>query len=156
MDLKEILIVVEKSPIFRKISRILQDLGYLVILAPNALSACGDLHSYQFDLILVSLVCNEADKLNLMRWARKSSPQTKLIVVGNPNLTLPAEVFQIEVEDYLLMPFTAMELFTRVDRCLNGNRFVRGSNEEKTEQINANVLNSFRHKIRNIHNGLLS
>jgi PleD family two-component response regulator len=156
MDLKEILIVVEKSPIFRKISRILQDLGYLVILAPNAPSACGDLHSYQFDLILVSLVCNEADKLNLMRWARKSSPQTKLIVVGNPNLTLPAEVFQIEVDDYLLMPFTAMELFTRVDRCLNGNRFVRGSNEEKTEQINANVLNSFRHKIRNTHNGLLS
>jgi PleD family two-component response regulator len=78
MDLKEILIVDEKSPIFRKISRILQDLGYLVILALNALSACGDLHSYQFDLILFSLVGNEANKLNLMRWARKSSSQTKL------------------------------------------------------------------------------
>jgi PleD family two-component response regulator len=136
MDLKEILIVDEKSSILRKISPILQDLGYLDILAQNALSACGDLHSYQFDLILVSLVCNEADKLNLVRWARKSSPQTKLIVVGNPNLTLPAEVFQLEVDDYLLMPFTAMELFTRVDRGLNGNRVDRGNTEEKAEQIN--------------------
>jgi hypothetical protein len=91
-----------------------------------------------------------------MRWARKSSPQIKRIVVENPHLTLPAEVFQLEVEDYLLMPFTAMELFTRVDRCFNGNRVDRGNTEEKAEQINANAVNSFRHKIRNIHIGLLS
>jgi DNA-binding response OmpR family regulator len=156
MELKEILLVDEKSPILGNISRILQDWGYLVMVAPDAMTALENVQNFQFDLIVVSLGGNEVDKLNLMRWARRSSPQSKLIVVGSPKSTLPVEVFQFEVDDYLLAPFTAMELSTRVDRCLNDNNVVPGNPEEKADLINGSVLNSLIFKIRNIHNGLLS
>jgi DNA-binding response OmpR family regulator len=156
MELKEILLMDEKSPILGNSSRILQKWGYLVILAPDAMTALENVQNFQFDLIVVSMGGNEVDKLNLMRWARKISPQAKLIVVGNPSMTLPVEIFQVEVDDYLPAPFTAMELSMRVDRCLNGDKVVQGNLRDKADLINGNVMNSLRLKIRNIHNGLLS
>jgi DNA-binding response OmpR family regulator len=153
MELKEILLVDDKSPILGNIGRILQNWGYLVVLAPDAMTALENVQIFQFDLIVVSLGGNEGDKLNLLRWARRSSPPAKLIVVGNPSTTLPVEVFQVEVDDYLLPPFSAMELSERVDRCLHGDKV---NPKEKVDLINGKVLNSLRLKIRNIHNGLLA
>ena len=158
MELREILLVDEKSPIVGNISCILQDRGYLVMLAPDAMTAFEDVENYHFDLILVSLGGNEIEKLNLMRRAKRSSPQAKLIVVGNPNMTIPVEGFKFEVDDYLLAPFTAMELSMRVERCLRGDNdnVVQGIPEEKADVINGLMLNSLRFKFRFIHNGLLS
>ena len=119
MELKEILIVDEQFPMLANIQRILQDWGYSVILAPDARSALEKLPGHHFDLLLVSLNGYEEDKLNLLRWARRSSAQPKLMVVGYAKVTLPMEVFRIKVDDYILPPFTAKELSTRVDRCLN-------------------------------------
>jgi DNA-binding response OmpR family regulator len=156
MELKEILLVDEESPILRDIGRILQNWGYLVVLAPDARTALENVQKSQFDLILVSLGGNEGDKLNLVRWARRISPPTKLIVVGNPRTILPVEVFQVEVDDYFLPPFSAMELAIRVDRCLHGDKVVQGNPQDTADLINGKVLNSLKLKICNIHNGLLS
>jgi DNA-binding response OmpR family regulator len=156
MELKEILLVDEKSPILGNIGRILQNWGYLVMLAPDARTALENVQNSQLDLIVVSLGDNEGDKLNLMRWARRIYPQAKLIVVGNPSTTLPVEVFQVEVDDYLLPPFSAMELSVRVDRCLHGDKVIQGNPKDKVDLINGKVLKSLSLKIRNIHNGLLA
>ena len=127
----------------------------MVTLAPNARSALEELPGHRFDLLLVSLNGYEEDKLNLLRWARRSSAQPKLMVVGYAKVTLPMDVFRIKVDDYILPPFTAQELSTRVDRCLNGGKAIPDSTETRDEHI-ANVINSFKKEIGNIHNGLLS
>ena len=127
----------------------------MVTLAPNARSALEELPGHRFDLLLVSLNGYEEDKLNLLRWARRSSAQPKLMVVGYAKVTLPMDVFRIKVDDYILPPFTAQELSTRVDRCLNGGKVIPDTTETRDEHI-ANVINSFKKEIGNIHNGLLS
>ena len=155
MELKEILIVDEHFPMLEDLQRMIQERGYLVILALNALSALDELSDHKFDVILVSLKGYEKDKLNLLRWARRRSSQSKLIVVGYAKMTLPLDVFQIQVDDYILAPFTAKQLATRVDLCLNSDKEVLDIVEAKIDHI-GNVLNSFKQKILNIHNGLLS
>jgi len=119
METKEILLVDAKTPITSAIGFILQSRGYLVTLAPDAETAAAELDNYCFNLMLVYLTGHEKDKLALMRQAKQRSPRTKIMVVGNPRiLPLPNEVFQTEMEDYMLTPFTASELCRRVERCL--------------------------------------
>ena len=155
MELKEILIVDEQFPMLENLQRILLDWGYVVILAPNTRAALEALPGHRFDLILVSLNGYEEDKLNLLRWARRNSAQPKLMVVGYAKVTLPMEVFRIKVDDYLLPPFTAQELYSRVERCLNKDEVTLDITETGDERLD-NILNSFEQEVVNIHNGLLA
>jgi len=155
MEHKEILIVDEQFPMLENVKRILQDQGYSVLPAPDALSALEELPGHRFDLIMVSLNGYEKDKLNLLKWAGRYSAQSKLIVVGYAKVTLPMDVFQIKVDDYILPPFTAVELSTRVDRCLNGNKVVPELDDTGCAH-GGNVVHSPIHEILHIHNGLLS
>ena len=155
MQAKEILIVDEQFPMLDHIQRILQDWGYTVTLAPDARLAQHELAGHHFDLILVSLNGYEKEKLNLLRRARKMSSRSRLMVVGYAKVTLPMEVFQIRVEDYILPPFTARELSTRVDRCLKDHEIIAESSENGAEHIGS-VVNTFKQEILSIHNSLLS
>ncbi len=155
MEIKEILIVDEQFPMLANIQRILQDWGYVVKLAADARAALEELPDHRFDLLLVSLNGYEEDKLNLLRWAGRSSAQPKLMVVGYAKVTLPMEVFRIKVDDYVLPPFTAQELSTRVNRCLNGGKVIPDITETRDEHF-GKVINSFQREIDNIHHGLLS
>jgi DNA-binding response OmpR family regulator len=155
MELKEILIVDDEFPMLEDLQCMLQERGHSVILAFDALSALDELSGHQFDVILVSLNGHEKDKLNLLRWARRRSSQCKLIVVGYAEVTLPIDVFQIQVDDYILAPFTVMELSNRVDRCLNSDKDIMDIVEAEIDHI-GNMLSSFKQKILSIHNGILS
>ena len=156
MEPKSILLIGEQSPAMGKVSGILKDWGYRVSPAPEALTTWEDAQKLHFDLILVSLEGNEADKLQLMRRAKRRSPRAKLVVVGHPDMTLPREGFRVKVDDYLFASFSAREVSTRVARCLRGDKVVRHNPEDKADAINGQVLNSLRFKIRDLHNGLLS
>jgi DNA-binding response OmpR family regulator len=159
MKLKEILLVDEKVPISSAISFILQSKGYLVMLAPNAETACENLDNYFFDLMLVYLTGYEKDKLDLLRQANRRSPQTKVMIVANPRkMTLPLEAFRVEVEDYLLMPFSTLELCRRVNHCLHQSKVFQPESvfEGRGGKINEQVLNSLRIKFGGIHNTLFS
>jgi len=126
MKLKEILLVDGKVPIISAISFILQSNGYLVMQAPDAETASKDLDNYCFDLMLVYLNGYEKDKLDLLRQANRRSPQTKVMIVANPQrMTLPLEAFQVEVDDYLLTPFSAPELCRRVNHCLPPSKILK-------------------------------
>jgi DNA-binding response OmpR family regulator len=159
MSLKEILLVDEKAPISSAISFILQSKGYLVMLAPDAVTASEDLDNYYFDLMLVYLNGYEQEKLALLRQAKGRSPQTKVMIVANPQkMTLPLEAFQMRVDDYLLTPFSAPELCRRVNRCLHQSKNLKPESvlEGRGGTINRQILNSLRLKFFDMHNTLFS
>ena len=152
MKLKEILLVDEKVPISSAIDFILQSKGYLVMLAPDAVTASEDLDNYCFDLMLVYLTGYEKDKLDLLRQANRRSPQTKVMIAANPQkMTLPLKAFQLEVDDYLLTPFSALELCRRVKHCLNQGKILQPESvfEGWGRTINEPLLNSLRLEIGN-------
>lgn len=159
MKITEILLVDEKVPISSAIGFILQAKGYLVMLAPDAETASKDLDNYCFDLMLVYLNGYEKDKLDLLRQANRRSPQTKVMIVANPQtMTLPLEAFQMEVDDYLLAPFSALDLCRRVNHCLHHRRILKPESlfEGRGGTINERVWNSLRLKLYNINNNLFS
>ena len=159
MKLTEILLVDEKVPINSAIGFILQTKGYLVMLAPDTETASKELDNYSFDLMLVYLNGYEKDKLDLLRQANRRSPQTKVMIVANPQrMTLPLEAFQMEVDDYLLTPFSALELCRRVKHCLNQSKILKPESvfEGRGGTINERVWNSLRLKLYNINNNLFS
>lgn len=158
MELKEILLVDERTPIISAIGYILQSKGYQVVLAPDAETALEELNNYYFDMLLVYLAGCESDKLDLLREAKKRAPWTKVMLAGNPRkLTMPIEAFQVEVDDYLLTPFDAGELCRRVKQCLNKTEVLRPETcSEKTVVINERVLEALRLKFCDIQNTLLS
>jgi DNA-binding response OmpR family regulator len=159
MKIREILLVDKHTPITSAVGFALQCRGYMIMLAPDAATAFEDIKNYDFDLILVGLNGYEAEKIEFLRQAKKRSPDSKIMVLGNPQtMVFPIETFRIEVDDYLVTPFTAPELCLRVGRCL-GRGESEGDNAgpgDKPEKINQRVLDSLKLKIRNMHNTIYS
>jgi DNA-binding response OmpR family regulator len=159
MEIKEILLVDGKAPISAAISFILQSHGYLVMLAPDAETASADMGNYCFDLMLVYLNGYERDKLDLIRQTNRRCPQTKIMIVANPQrMTLPLEAFQMEVDEYLLAPFSVPELCRRVGRCLHPTKIPQPESvfEGRGGMINGRILNSLRLKFFDVDNTLFS
>jgi len=154
MKFKEILLVDGKVPIISAIGFILQSNGYLIVRAPDAETASEDLDNYCFDLIIVYLTGYEKDKINLLWQVNWRSPQTKVMIVANPQrMPLPLEAFQMAVDDYLLTPFSAPELCRRVNQCLHRSKILKPESvfEGRGGKINERVLNSLRLKFYNIN-----
>lgn len=158
MSLQEILLVDEKAPITSALSFILQSNGYLVMLAPDAVTASEDLDNYCFDLMLVYLNGYDQDKLDLLRQAKMRCPQTKVMIAANPRkTTLPLEAFQVEVDDYLLTPFSLSELCRRVKHCLHHSKILKPKSvfEGRGATVNKLLFNLLRLKFYDIDNKLL-
>ena len=159
MAIREILLVDKKTPVISAAACALQCRGYLIMLAPDALTACEDIENYDIDLIMVSLNGYEADKLDLLRQAKRKAPQPKVMVLGNPQtMVYPLKTFRIEVDDYLVTPFTAPELCLRVGKCLGNNRAVdeKVNQGEKTDTFNQCMPHLLKSKIRTMRNAVYS
>ncbi|MDI6853927.1 MAG: hypothetical protein QME75_10055 [Deltaproteobacteria bacterium] len=158
MGIREILLVDQQTPITSAVGFALQCRGYMIMLAPDAATAFEDIKNYCFDLILVGLNGYEAEKIDFLRQAKKRSPESKLMVLGNPQtMVFPIETFRIEVDDYLVTPFTVPQLCLRVEKCLrNGEAENIAGIESKPRKINKRVLDSLKLKIRNMHNTIYS
>jgi signal transduction histidine kinase len=63
--------------------------------------------------------------VDVLKRAKRLNPEVKLMVVsGNHEVTFPPEAYQIEVDDYLLMPISPTELWRRVSKCLESLEIV--------------------------------
>ena len=53
--------------------------------------------------------------------AKKINPLTKIMLITNRlDLTFPLEAYDIEIDDYIIMPVSAGEFWGRVGNCLDG------------------------------------
>jgi DNA-binding response OmpR family regulator len=122
MEIKEILLVDAKAPINLAFSFILASNGYLIAIAPDVETAWEEMDNYHFDLIIIYLNGYESEKIHFLQLLKRKAPQQKVMAIGNPrNNMLPLEVFQLELDDYLLLPFDAGDLCRRVAGCLEKN-----------------------------------
>ena len=54
--------------------------------------------------------------------AKKINPLTKIMLITNRlDLTFPLEAYDIEIDDYIIMPVSAGEFWRRVENCLDGS-----------------------------------
>ncbi len=115
----EILLLGDGSHLFRTIAWVLEYKGYAVRAAASPEAALEALVKKNYDLVLAKLNMGELDGIEVLKRAKRLNPEVKVMVVsGNHEVTFPREAYQIEVDDYLLMPVSPTELWRRVSHCL--------------------------------------
>jgi len=114
----DILLMGDGSHLFRTIAWVLEYKGYKVRVAASPETALEALVKKNYDLVIGKLNTGELDGIEVLKRAKRLNPDVKVMVVSsNHEVTFPREAYQIEVDDYLLMPVSPTELWRRVSRC---------------------------------------
>jgi two-component system sensor histidine kinase/response regulator len=115
----EILLLGDGSHLFRTIGWVLEYKGYRVRAAASPEAALEALVKKNFDLVIAKLTGEVSDGLDVLKRAKKLNPEVKVMVVsGNHETVFPLEAYQLEIDDYILMPISPAELWRRVNQCL--------------------------------------
>ncbi len=117
----EILLIGDGSHLFRTMGWVLEYKGFSVRATGSPEAALEALVKKNYDLVIAKLSREEMEYLEVLKRARRMNPEVKVMVVsGNHEVTFPLEAYEIEFDDYLLMPVSPTELWRRVNNCLEG------------------------------------
>ena len=98
---------------------VLEYKGYWVRSAVGLEAAIEALVKKNYGLVLAKFSSGAIDNVRLLRRTKQLNPEMKIILMGHKqNPAFPWEAYRIEVDDYLLMPISPIELWHRVNRCL--------------------------------------
>jgi signal transduction histidine kinase len=157
MTPQQILLLGDGSHLFRTIGWVLEYKGFRVKAAASPEAAIEALVKKNFDLVIARVTMGEGDGIEVLKRAKKFNPRVKVMVVsGNHDLTFPREAYEIEVDDYLLMPISPLELWRRVSNCLAVAAEAAQSPEERSREINAGAWNRLVLMFHDIRGGLVS
>ena len=118
MAKSEILLLGDGSQPFRTIGWVLEYKGFSIkaLMGPEA--ALEALVKKNYDLIIARLSWEENDNLIVLRQAKKINPLTKVMLVTDRlDLAFPLEAYNIDIDDYIIMPISAGEFWRRVENC---------------------------------------
>lgn len=117
----EILLLGDGSHSVRTMGWVLEYKGFSIkaLIGPEA--ALEALVQKNYDLIIAKLSREKKDDLTVLRQARKINPLTKVMLITDRlDLAFPLEAYNIDIDDYIIMPISAGEFWRRVENCLSG------------------------------------
>jgi signal transduction histidine kinase len=118
---EDILIVNDGSPFLQTIGLILAEKGHRTCVTDSPLEALAELARKYFRLVIVKLPGKTAESLVLLNAVKALNPEATLIILGE-DARLPAEAFQLAVDDYILLPCRPVEVWRRITSCLKVRR----------------------------------
>lgn len=120
-----ILLVGEGTHLLRSIGWILDYKGFAVKVADSAEAALEALVKKNYDLVIGKLNPDDREILDILERAKRLNPEVKVMVISaNGEATFPLEAYEVEVDDYILMPVSPTELWRRVSQCLEDKEVV--------------------------------
>jgi DNA-binding response OmpR family regulator len=121
MAKSEILLLDDGSHPFRTMGWVLEYKGFSIKALRGSEAALEALVKKNYDLIIAKLSRKEKDNLTVLRQAKKINPLTKVMLITDRlDLAFPLEAYDIDIDDYLIMPISAGEFWRRVENCLDG------------------------------------
>jgi signal transduction histidine kinase len=115
----DILLIGGGANLLKTIRWVLEYKGFAVKVAASPEAALEALVKKNYDLVLAKLATDDQETLGILARAKQLNPGVKLLALsGNNHAIFPLEAYQVEVDDYLLMPVSPSELWRRVSRCL--------------------------------------
>jgi signal transduction histidine kinase len=114
---EEILIVNDGSLLLKMMAALLENKGYNLCLTDSPEEALVQLSTRNVSLAVIKIDGQQSDRLAAMHMVKELNDDTRLIVVGEQE-RLPAEIFEIEAEDYVILPCRIAEVWQRLSRCL--------------------------------------
>ncbi len=117
-DIK-ILVVDDESVVIKSCKRILEAEGYSIDGASGGREAIISMEQKAYDFVITDLKMPEVDGITLIRWIRKSRPDTGvLIITGFPSQETIKEALELGIIDYVPKPFTPAVLTDVVSRAV--------------------------------------
>ena len=115
----DILLIGDGTNLLKTIGWVLDYKGFAVKVTASPEAALEALVKKNYDLVIAKLTTDDRESLDILKRAQRLNPEIKIMVVsGNRDAIFPLEAYQIEVDDYLLMPVSPPELWRRVRYCL--------------------------------------
>jgi two-component system sensor histidine kinase/response regulator len=119
MARQDILLIGDGTNLLKTIAWVLDYKGFAVKVTASPEAGLEALVKKNYDLVIAKLTTGGRESLDILKRAKRLNPEVKIMVVsGNNDAIFPLEAFQVEVDDYLLMPVSPPELWRRVNRCL--------------------------------------
>ena len=114
-----VLMLAEDSHLYRKLGRVLEQRGCRVLRPGPDATQEEAIHIRQFDLILAQVNRERGEELAVLKQVKRLHPQVRVVLCSRDGESaFPLEAYQLEVDDYLLMPCRLAELWRRVAACL--------------------------------------
>ena len=115
----DILLIGDGNNLLKTIGWVLDYKGFAVKVTASPEAALEAMVRKNYDLVIARLTTDDLESLEILKRARRLNPEVKIMVVsGNNAAIFPLEAYEIEVDDYLLMPVSPPELWRRVSHCL--------------------------------------
>ena len=151
-DIK-ILVVDDEAVVRRSCTRILETEGYKIDSASGGREAILTMEKKPYDFVITDLKMPEVDGLTLIKWIRKSKPDTGiLIITGYPSQETIKDALELGIIDYVPKPFTPAVLIDVVGRAIEWKRETVPSEEKKEEEFPPSMIAELDRMIKSYRN----
>lgn len=147
---EEILIVNDGSLLLKMMGGLLQNKGYQISLTDSPEEALMWLSTRHIVLVVMKLNGQPNDRLAVTHMVKELNGGAKLIILGEA-AHLPAEIFEVGADDYVLLPCRAAELWRRLLSSLEAEPSTAGPipaaplperGDDQVHPINRRLLNN--------------
>ena len=121
----DILLIGDGTNLLKTIGWVLDYKGFAVKVTASPEAALEAMVKKNYDLVIAKLSTDDRESLDILKRAKRLNPEVKIMVVsGNNAAIFPLEAYELEIDDYLLMPVSPTELWRRVSHCLEDREVV--------------------------------
>jgi two-component system, sensor histidine kinase and response regulator len=125
MAKQDVLLIGDGTNLLKAIGWVLDYKGFAVKVTASPEAALEALVKKNYDLVIAKLTTADRECVDILKRAKRLNPEVKIMVVsGNDAAIFPLEAYQVDVDDYFLMPASPLELWRRVSRCLEDREVV--------------------------------
>lgn len=110
---EEILLVNDGSLLLKMMGSLLENKGYHISLTDSPEEALVLLSTRHIVLAVIKLNGQQNDRLAVTHMVRELNGGTKLVIMGE-SAHLPAAIFEVEADDYILLPCRSSEIWRRL------------------------------------------
>ncbi len=150
----KILVVDDETVVIKSAERVLKSEGYAMEGALGGREAILKMESQHYDLVFTDLKMPEVDGITLIRWVKKSRPDTGIVIItGYPSQETMKEAIELGIIDYVPKPFTPsvlLDVAKRATEWVRGRKpAVKAEEEEFPPGMAAEldrVISTFRHR----------
>jgi len=122
MSNANILVVDDEPEICTLIQEILEDEGYKVAIAENAVQARNEKNNIKPDLILLDIWMPDTDGITLLKeWSQIGQPPPVIMMSGHGTVETAVEATRLGAYDYLEKPLSLAKLILTVKHALETN-----------------------------------
>ncbi len=130
---ESVLVVDDSLEMLELLQRQLKAMHFITFQASNVYDAIEVLKHTSVDLLITDLQMPEVNGMQLVHYVKEHYPELPVLVVtGYPSISGAVEALKSGVIDYLVKPFTQLELSQSVENCLLKNR--KEKREVKTQE----------------------